>query len=657
MIIKNIEIKNWGRYPSIDIPVDVNNDKNVVLIRARNNNGKTTLFYALKWALYGDDGLLSHQRQTESIEWINRQAAADGDGEMYVELTLDLNGHEYRLQRSQKFYQTNTGERIAPDGDEILQIFDQKKGEPVTDAGNTNRTKQEWIDKYLLPKRVSQFFFFDGEDIKKYTDKPDQTVLESIVQVLGVKALQNAHQDVKDLQKIFTEDHRRKANKATKDSKLREEFSKLDEEIKNFGKELSIKINEQKDKEKRKKDLTTKLLKSQASEAKIIERSGIEDKNKDLIISLEENNTNLRNLRGDSSVMLLNGLMEIIDKTEETPSSKDQWNSKTASYMIKKHYEDCVCGTHIDENILSILKDKILQLESTPQAQVKRFVEDMFGRTNPPVLFTNLNHAMTERTRIQNEIDLNNTAILRINEELGNFSGQEEIVRLREKEEKIENEIREIISEINADTIKLNEMKDELSKMTKTLEKELPEAEIDRAENLKKFTEDIKDGFTASINNFYEQRKPKLIQHISEVFLRLINNPKLYQGLEITDQWEILVKYYDGKLLPSHKYGPSAGAQQIVATAFIAGLNAFASKSAPVVIDTPLGRLDDIHRENILKYYNKMSKAQVIILYTPTEITNDDLMLVEDNIKHHYEIIPVDQKPDLSRLVKYERVN
>ena len=131
----------------------------------------------------------------------------------------------------------------------------------------------------------------------------------------------------------------------------------------------------------------------------------------------------------------------------------------------------------------------------------------------------------------------------------------------------------------------------------------------------------------------------------------------MYQGLEITDQWEILVKYYDGKLLPSHKYGPSAGAQQIVATAFIAGLNAFASKSAPVVIDTPLGRLDDIHRENILKYYNKMSKAQVIILYTPTEITNDDLMLVEDNIKHHYEIIPVDQKPDLSRLVKYERVN
>ena len=85
--------------------------------------------------------------------------------------------------------------------------------------------------------------------------------------------------------------------------------------------------------------------------------------------------------------MLLNGLMELIDKTEETPSSKDQWSSKTASYMIKKKYDNCICETHIDEKILKILEEKILQLKPTPQAQLKRFVESSFGRTNPPVMF------------------------------------------------------------------------------------------------------------------------------------------------------------------------------------------------------------------------------------------------------------------------------
>ena len=35
----------------------------------------------------------------------------------------------------------------------------------------------------------------------------------------------------------------------------------------------------------------------------------------------------------------------------------------------------------------------------------------------------------------------------------------------------------------------------------------MPQEEIDEAERLKKFTENIRDAFTISINNFYEQRK------------------------------------------------------------------------------------------------------------------------------------------------------
>ena len=95
MLIKNIEIKNWGRYPSVDIPLQVDENRNVVLIRARNNNGKTTLFYALKWVLFGKRWIkASHGKQTEAVTWINRQAAAEGDGEMFVELTMDIAGRE-----------------------------------------------------------------------------------------------------------------------------------------------------------------------------------------------------------------------------------------------------------------------------------------------------------------------------------------------------------------------------------------------------------------------------------------------------------------------------------------------------------------------------------------------------------------------------------
>ena len=145
MIIKNIEIKNWGRYPSIDIPVDVNNDRNVVLIRARNNNGKTTLFYALKWVLYGDDGLLSHQRQTESIEWINRQAAADGDGEMYVELTLDINELKSQLRNrdiDMRAMKDDFNNKLKKQNDDIHSL-----DVDLVDADNTNQAMSNKLQK------------------------------------------------------------------------------------------------------------------------------------------------------------------------------------------------------------------------------------------------------------------------------------------------------------------------------------------------------------------------------------------------------------------------------------------------------------------------------------------------------------------------------
>jgi len=576
---------------------------------------------------------------------------------MFVELTMDIAGREYRLQRSQKFYQTNTGDYIQANGGEELEIFDQQNGETVADAGDSLIKKQNWLGRKIIPESVSQFFFFDGEDIKRYMDKPEDEILEAIVSVLGIKTLQNATNDVKDVQKIFTEDHRRKVNKSTKDNKLKAESQNNQDEIEDLKAKLAISKRERDEKIKRKKALTEQLSKNESSEQRIKERTRIEDLTENQEKSLKENKEQLKERRGDSSVMLLNGLMELIDKTEETPSSKDQWSSKTASYMIKKKYDNCICETHIDEKILKILEEKILQLKPTPQAQLKRFVESTFGRTNPPVMFAELSHTLNERLRIENEMAQNLTAINTINDELKGFTGKTEITRLREKEEKMEDEIQNINEDIARDNKELQELQNTQLALTKKLETGMPQEEIDEAECLKKFNEDIRDAFSISINSYYEQRKPKLEKHISEIFLKLINNPKLYLGLEISNQWEIFVRYYDGKLLPSHQYGPSAGAAQIVATAFIAGLNKFSRKSAPVVIDTPLGRLDDIHRENILKYYNKMSKSQVIILYTPAEITKENLMLVEDKVKHHYEIISVDGKPDLSRLVNYEDVN
>ena len=103
MKLKRIELCNWGRYPNIVLDVDTKDKSNVVLIRAQNDRGKTSLFYAIKYGLYGKKGLENHKNQNLSTDWITHQSAAKGDGEMYVELTIEHEKKEYRIQRKQKF--------------------------------------------------------------------------------------------------------------------------------------------------------------------------------------------------------------------------------------------------------------------------------------------------------------------------------------------------------------------------------------------------------------------------------------------------------------------------------------------------------------------------------------------------------------------------
>ena len=656
MKIKFIEISNWGRYPKATIPVDVSKDRNVILIRARNNNGKTTLFYAIKYALYGKKGLLSHKNQHEGHDWINRQAAAKGDGKMYVELTIEHEGKEYTIQRGQKFYQTNTGDTIQADGSEELLIIDQDKGEPLLEAGKENSAKQNWIDSMLIPLDVSQFFFFDGEDIKRYTDEPEESVRKAILRVLGIKVLQNAKTDLENTQKTFNELYNKKLKEKSKDEKTKVAFDKKQEEIEKLKLVVEHLDGAQKQAKQLKDGYTEKLRRNGIAQEKINERQRIEDSNEILKKNLTNNELVLKNLRGISSILLIDPLLKIIDKTEENPPSKDQWESKTAKHMIDKKFEKCVCETHIDEATRKKLEEKVLELRPNPQAQLKRFVESTISRALPDRKAAELNHVRNERLRIQGEIDTNDTAIKKINEELPGKGSDSTVKMLQDKENKAQEDIINIGRDLERAKDQLQSFEKEEFLLERKLEQAIDSEDLKIAEKQKDFVLKIRDGMQKAIDKYYEIRKPELEKYVSDIFKQLVNNKKLYTGITINDEWDLQVKYYDGSLLPTHQYGPSAGASQIVATSFIAGLNKFAQKSGPVIIDTPLGRLDDIHRTNLLRYYNRMSE-QVIILYTPTEINDNDQIILEDYVKNHYEIILQDELPDLSRIIPYEKIN
>ncbi|WP_198134591.1 DNA sulfur modification protein DndD [Shewanella denitrificans] len=98
------------------------------------------------------------------------------------------------------------------------------------------------------------------------------------------------------------------------------------------------------------------------------------------------------------------------------------------------------------------------------------------------------------------------------------------------------------------------------------------------------------------------------------------------------------VSLYDSKQRHIDRKAISAGEKQIYAIAMLDALGKVAGKKLPVVIDTPLGRLDSKHRNKLISHYFPEASEQVIILSTDTEVDAGFFDALEGSIHQSYQI-------------------
>lgn len=123
----------------------------------------------------------------------------------------------------------------------------------------------------------------------------------------------------------------------------------------------------------------------------------------------------------------------------------------------------------------------------------------------------------------------------------------------------------------------------------------------------------------------------RIAQYTMQCLEQLLRKERLIGAVDIDPESFALTLWgVDGATLRSD--GLSAGERQLTALALLWALAGAAGRPLPVVIDTPLGRLDASHRRHVVERYIPAASHQVVVLSTDTEIDGEMYELISPRI-------------------------
>ncbi|MCQ2972671.1 MAG: hypothetical protein MJ209_05305 [archaeon] len=123
---------------------------------------------------------------------------------------------------------------------------------------------------------------------------------------------------------------------------------------------------------------------------------------------------------------------------------------------------------------------------------------------------------------------------------------------------------------------------------------------------------------------------------------------EFYNGVSIDSQYNVTIHKPGGDIVPNDLF---KGGQLILALSFMTALNSLYGFELPIIIDTPMGRLDEPIKENIgksLPYYTK--GKQVTLLVTGSEYSKDFKKGIRDFVGKNYVLNYVQEKDGITHI-------
>ena len=174
----------------------------------------------------------------------------------------------------------------------------------------------------------------------------------------------------------------------------------------------------------------------------------------------------------------------------------------------------------------------------------------------------------------------------------------------------IEGEIRELRRGITSENEKLEELKQNKTKILKSIDKLAKGDDYRIASQRYDLCHHLFQIFDESKAQYRERLKQNVEKDATDLFVQLTGDAD-YVGLRINDNYGLEIVHRSCKIVP----GRSSGYEHIVALSLIGALHKNAPLRGPIIMDSPFGRLDPTHKANIVRTLPFMAEQSMLFAY------------------------------------------